>query len=112
MPWPKGTPLPPEVRAKIAAGAKRAHAANTAEERSGIAKRRWERRSPESRAISLHNLHNTREGAARANAASVASMMRCIEHLTDEQQAHYRALRRKQWSRADALALVETGRLP
>lgn len=112
MAWPRGKPLPAEVREKIAAGIRLAHAKKTAEERSGIAKRRWERRSPESRAISLHNLHNTREGAARANAASVASRMRCIEHLTDDQMAQYRDLRRKRLSRADALALVETGRLP
>ena len=112
MPWPKGTPLPPEVRAKIAAGARRAHAAKTADERSDAANRRWARRSQESRAISLHNLHNTREGAARANAASVASSTRCLAHLTAEQMAQYRDLRRKQLSRAEALALVETGRLP
>ena len=111
MPWPKGRPMPAEIRAKIAASSSRARAAQSPEERDAVGrkisaalKRAWAE-LPVMRERCLPNLCRDPAHIAKTKSAHIA-------HLTDEQRLQYRDLRRKRFSKAEALALVETGRLP
>ncbi len=112
MPWPKGKPIPPEQRAKLSESARAMHAQMPPEQRAlidarmSVAHQRRMAENPDERArigaIGRATLEKYRVRAAEEEVA----------HLTDEQRAMYRDLRKKKFTRRVAMALVETGRLP
>ena len=127
MPWPKGRPRSPETLAKMSEAARRGHAGMTAEQKaSGAAKRsaamkarwaedpekarRWQKKAADNirkarAALTPENRRKAIETRARRQEADRAQ-------LTAPKLAEYWVFRGKRLRHAEAMSLVETGRMP
>lgn len=126
MPWPKGRPRSPETLAKMPEAARRGHAGMSDEAkaigaatRSAAMKalraedtehnRQWRKKC----AASVNRARESMSPESRRRAVTTLAVSHAAERarLTDEQVAEYWVFRGKRLRHAEAMSLVETGRM-